>query len=66
MFVVIGNPPYNAMGRSTKMTTTKIGNMKIMDKLVKDTYADDSRAITQSRHCLRSLCEGNQVGIGPD
>ena len=47
MFVVIGNPPYND-GQVNENDNNKNREYEEMDKLVKDTYADDSRATLKS------------------
>ena len=43
MFVIIGNPPYNA-GQTNENDNNKNRKYEVMDKRVKDTYADDSKA----------------------
>ena len=48
MFVVIGNPPYND-GQVNENDNNKNRKYKVMDKLVKESYADDSNA-TLKRH----------------
>ena len=43
MFVVIGNPPYNA-GQQNENDNNKNRKYKALDKQIKDTYVKDSRA----------------------
>ena len=43
MFVVIGNPPYNA-GQQNENDNNKNRPYPVLDKQIKDTYVKDSRA----------------------
>ena len=47
MFVVIGNPPYNA-GQVNENDNNKNRKYKIMDKRVRDTYTADSKATNKN------------------
>ena len=48
MFVVIGNPPYNA-GQVNENNNNKNRKYETMDKRIKDTYADDSTATLKNK-----------------
>ena len=48
MFVVIGNPPYN-MGQVNENDNNKNRKYKAMDKSIKDTYANDSKATLKNK-----------------
>ena len=48
MFVIVGNPPYNA-GQVNENDNNKNRKYEVMDKQVKDTYADDSNATLKSK-----------------
>ena len=48
MFVVIGNPPYN-MGQVNENDNNKNRPYETMDKLIKDTYAKDSKATLRNK-----------------
>ena len=48
MFVVIGNPPYNA-GQVNENDNNKNRKYKTMDKLIAETYAKDSKATLRSQ-----------------
>ena len=48
MFVVIGNPPYNA-GQVNENDNNKNRKYKTMDKQVRDTYAKDSKATLKNK-----------------
>ena len=62
MFVVIGNPPYNAW-QINENDNNKNRKYKIIDKRVRETYSQDSKA-TNKKCSFRSLCQGDSVGIG--
>ena len=65
MFVVIGNPPYNVGQVNENDNKQKNRKYKTMDKQVRDTYSQDSKA-TNKKRTLWPLCEGNSVGIRPN
>ena len=48
MFVVVGNPPYNA-GQVNENDNNKNRPYETMDKLIKDTYAKDSKATLRNK-----------------
>ena len=48
MFVVIGNPPYNA-GQVNENDNNKNRTYETMDKSIKDTYAKDSKATLRNK-----------------
>ena len=48
MFVVIGNPPYN-VGQINENDNNRNREYKAMDKRIKDTYAEDSKATLKSK-----------------
>ena len=47
MFVVIGNPPYNA-GQVNENDNNRNRKYEAIDKRVKDTYSEDSRAVNKN------------------
>ena len=65
MFVVIGNPPYNA-GQINENDNNKNRKYKTMDKQVRETYSQRLKGDSIKTHSTRPLCEGDSVGIGPD
>ena len=48
MFVVIGNPPYNAIGQVNENDNNKNRKYKTMDERVKETYSQDSKATNKN------------------
>ena len=64
MFVIIGNPPYNA-GQVNENDNNKNRKYEVMDKRVKDTYADDSNATLKSKLYDPYVKEfgGHQTGL---
>ena len=62
MFVVIGNPPYN-MGQANENDNNKNRKYEAMDKRIAETYVKDSKATLRNK-TLRSVCQGDRVGIG--
>ena len=64
MFVIIGNPPYNAKSGQMRTITTRIGNIQRWMRGLRIPMRKTPQRLIKT-HWLRSVCEGDSVGIGP-